>query len=111
MVPDHRLVLVHHPRHDLRRGVDVGGGNVDIRPNQVPDLPHIAARKALELAGAHLLRVADHATLATAERNIDERRFPGHPRRQGADGIDRLLWMEPDTSLAGPASVVVLNAV
>ena len=69
-----------------------------------------AAADPLLLARAEVVRVADDAALAAAERDVDDGALPGHPHGQGADGVDRLLGVEADAALAGAAGVVVLAA-
>lgn len=39
---------VHHPAHDFFVGADVGRGHVDVRPEEVHHLLHIAPGQALE---------------------------------------------------------------
>src|SRR5207248_7916272 len=56
-------VRVHHPRHDLGVGVDVGRGDVAIGTDHVGDLGREATRQALELTTTHVLRVARDAPL------------------------------------------------
>ena len=65
---------------------------------------------AFLLARAQVVRVADHAALGAAQRDVDDGALPGHPHRQGADRVDRLLRVEADAALAGAAGVVVLDA-
>jgi hypothetical protein len=55
------------------------------------------------------VRVADDAALAAAERDVDHRALPGHPGREGAHRVDRLLRVEADAALGGAAGVVVLD--
>ena len=52
-VADVHAVGVHHPRHDLVVGVDVGRGHVLLRADGVDDLRDVAARERLELAARH----------------------------------------------------------
>ncbi len=60
--------------------------------------------------GAQVMRIAHHAALAAAERNVDNGTLPGHPHGQGAYGVDGLLRVEAHAALAGAAGVVVLDA-
>src|SRR4030043_1506895 len=90
--------------HDVRRGdvaeiADVLGGG-----------PDPAAAEPFLLARAEVVRVADDAALAAAERDVDDGALPGHPHGQGADRVDRLLGVEANAALAGAAGVVVLAA-
>ena len=104
------LELVEHPEHVLGAGHDVGGGDVPEVADVLGDDPDPAAAEAFLLARAEVVRVADDAALAAAERDVDDGALPGHPHGQGPDGVDRLLRVEADAALAGPAGVVVLAA-
>ena len=44
----HHRIGVHHPRHDLFVGVDVGRGNVLVRADDDADLAGVASRQAFE---------------------------------------------------------------
>ena len=109
VVTAHERELVHHPRHDLRGRVDVGSRDVLEQPEHAADLTDVGTGQALELAGGHLLGVADDPALAASERDVDDRGLPGHPRRQRAHRVDRLVRMEADTALRGSARVIVLD--
>ncbi len=110
VVADHLRVLVHHPRHDLGSGVDVGGRNVAVRADEAAEGADPAAGEPLKLAGAEVLGVADAATLAAAIGQAHDGDLPGHPRGEGADGVYGLLGVEADAALAGAAGIVVLDA-
>ena len=88
-----------------------GGGNVPLRPDQDLDLGREAAGQTLELLHAELLGVDDHAALATAVRNADDRAFPGHPHGEGLDLVERDVLVVAQATLGGPAAQVVLDAV
>ena len=102
--------LVHHPRHDLRRGVDVRRRHVLFQADNAPDLPHVGTAQPLQFARAHRLRVADDPTFAAAQRDVHHGALPRHPRGQRAYRVNRLRWVEADAALGGAARVVVLHA-
>ena len=60
--------------------------------------------------GAEVVRIADHAALAAAERDVHDGALPGHPHREGPDRVERLLRVEADPALARAPGVVVLHA-
>ena len=105
-----RLALVEHPEHVLGSRHDVGSRHVDRGTDVLGDLAHPAAADAFLLARREVVRVADHAALGAAERDVDDGALPRHPHREGADRVDRLLRVEADAALARAARVVVLNA-
>ncbi len=104
-------VGVHHPRHDLVVGVDVGRRHVLLRADQIHDLRDVAPRQRLDLAPRHLRRIADHAALAAAERDVGDGAFPGHPRRERGDLVQGDVGVVPDAPLGGTKGDVVLHAV
>ncbi len=106
----HEGELVHHPGHDLRGGVDVGGRHVLLQAEDAPHLADISPAQALQFTQRQRLGVADDAALAAAQGDIHHGALPGHPGRQGADGVDRLAAVEADAALVGAAGVVVLDA-
>ena len=59
---------------------------------------------------AEVMRIADHAALGAAQRDVDDGALPGHPHRQRANGVDGLLRVEADAALARAARIVVLHA-
>ena len=71
----------------------------------------VAPRHALEFRLAHALRVADHAALAAAERNVHRRRLPRHPHRQRLHFIRRNAGMVANSALRRSARHVVLHAI
>jgi hypothetical protein len=85
------LDLVEHPEHVLGRGHDVGRRHVDMRAQVFRQLPHPAAADCFLLAHAQVVRVADDAALAAAERNVHHGALPRHPRREGANGVERFV--------------------
>src|SRR5436189_174068 len=58
-VPDMHAVGVHHPRHDLLIGVDVGRGDVLLGADRVDDFRDVAAGEGFELAAGHPRGIAD----------------------------------------------------
>ncbi len=104
------LVLIHHPGHDLRRGVHVGRRHVLVFADEVRDAAHVAPAQPLEFRHRQALGVADDAALAAAQRDVDDGGLPGHPGRQRPDGVDGLIGMEADAALGRAAGVVVLHA-
>ena len=104
-------VGVHHPRHDLLVGVDVGRRDVFLRPDGVDDLGDVAAGQRFELAPRHLGRVADDAALAAAERDVRDRAFPRHPRRERGDFVERDAGVIADAALRRAERDVVLHAI
>ena len=57
------------------------------------------------------LRIADHAALGAAERNVHHRAFPGHPRCQRAHFVQRHVGREADAALGRPARQRMLHPV
>ena len=95
----------------LRAGADVGRRDVDGRADQVEDLRDVAAGDALELAVGHLQRIARHAALGAAERNVDDGALPGHPGRQRLAVVEIDVRVVADAAFARAARVVVHDAV
>ncbi len=102
-------VGIHDPGHGLLIGVDVGRGNILLRPDEVDDLRRVAARHALQFALAHRLGVADDAALGAAEGNVDHGALPGHPTGQRAHFVQRDVGRVADAALARAAGNVVLH--
>ena len=104
-------VGVHDPRHDLLVRVDVRRGHVLVGADGIDDLGHVAAGERLELAPRHARRVADHAALAAAERDVGDRALPGHPRGERRHLVERHVGMKADAALRRAERDVVLHAV
>jgi hypothetical protein len=104
------LELVEHPHHVLRVGHHVRRGDVAERAGVARNLTDPPAADLFGLVRAELVGIAHHAALAAAEGDVDDGAFPGHPHRQGADGVGHLHRMKADAALAGAARVVVLHA-
>ena len=109
--PHVHRVGVHHPRHHALVRVHVGRRNVGVGTERVDDARRVAAREPLELAGAHLERIADHAALRAAERQVHDGALPRHPRRERLHFLERHLHVEADAALGRPARRVVQHAV
>ena len=87
-----------------------GAGTSLHRADVAGELADPAAADLLLLAQAQVVRVADHAALAAAQRDVHHGALPGHPHGQRADRVDGLLRVEADAALARAAGVVVLDA-
>src|SRR5208283_3886395 len=92
-------VGVHHPRHDLFVGVDVGGGDVFFRADEFDQLGGVAAGHALQFAHRHFVRIADYAAFGSAERDVDHGALPGHPAGEGADFVEGDVGRVADAAL------------
>ena len=108
-VADVHAVGVHHPRHDLLVGVDVGRRHVLLGADGIDDLGDVAPRERLELAARHPRRVADDAAFAAAERDVRDRALPGHPRRERRHLVERHVRVIADAAL-GRAERDVVHA-
>ncbi len=104
-------VRVHHPGHHPLVRVDVGRRHVGVWAERVDDAGGVSTRETLELAGAHLERVADHTTLRTAERQVHDRALPSHPGRERLHLFERHVEIEPDAALRWSARRVVEHPV
>ena len=103
-------VLIHHPGHHLRSGVNIRCGHVLLRADVLPQRVDVATAEALLLAHGHLLGVADDSAFAAAQGQAEKRTLPGHPGRESPHGVDGLIRMESNAALAGAQSIVVLNS-
>ena len=111
----HRLahvhgVGIHHPRHDLLVGVDVGRGNIFFGADEFDQFRGVAARHALDFAHRHFVRIADHAALGSAEWNVDDGALPRHPAGEGANFVERNVGSVADAALGGAARDGMLHA-
>ena len=102
-------VGVHDPGHRLLVGVYIGCGNIFFGSDEVDDLRGVAARHALQFTLAHLLGVADHSALGSAEGNIHDRALPRHPTRQCTHFVERDVWRVANAAFSGTASDGMLN--
>ena len=108
---DVHRVGVHHPRHDALVRIHIGRGDVGVGAQQRDDALGVAARDALQFPHAHRERITNHTTLRTAERQIDDRAFPSHPRGEGFHFLERDLHVEADPTLGRSTRRVVQHAV
>ena len=104
-------VRIHEPRHRLRIGVDVGSGNVFVRTDDFDQFCGIPARDTLELALREFGRVAGDAAFTAAERQIDDRAFPRHPKGERRHFVQRHAGVETDAALGRAARETVLDAI
>ena len=104
-------VGVHHPRHGLFVGVDVGRRNVFLGADELDQLGGVAAGHALQFAARHVLGIADDAALGAAEGNVHYGALPGHPTGQGADFIERDVGRVAHATLGRAARDGVLHAI
>jgi hypothetical protein len=109
--PEHAPVLVDHPPHLARPGVHVGRRDVDRGSDDGSDRSDERSRQPLELGFRELLGIDRHATLASTERDVEQRALPRHQGREALDLVDRDRLMETQTALEWAARVVVLHAV
>ena len=58
-----------------------------------------------------MLRIADHAALGAAERNVDHRALPGHPGGQRAHFVQRHVGRVADAALGRAARDGMLHAI
>ena len=88
-----------------------GAGTSRSGSDEVDDLGGVAARERLQFAIGEHVRIADHAALAAAERDVDHRAFPGHPGGQRAHFVQRHVGREADAALGRAARDGVLHAI
>ena len=110
-VADVHAVGVHHPRHHLLVGVDVGRRHVLLGADRVDDLGDVAARQRFELAARHPRRIADDAALAAAERDVRDGALPRHPGGQRRHLVERHAGVIADAALGRAERDVVLHAI
>ena len=104
-------ILGRHPAHHALVGVDVGRGDVLVRPHHVRHRAHVGAGQALELEGRQRLRVDDHAALPAPVRDADDGALDGHPERERLDLLERHARVEADAALRRPPRGAVAAAV
>ena len=88
-----------------------GAGTSLSGPMKSMSLGGVAARDALQFALRQQRGVADDAALGAAERNVDDRAFPGHPGGQRAHFVERHVGREADAALGRAAGDGVLHAI
>jgi hypothetical protein len=87
-----------------------GAGTSESGPSSRDDAGGVPARHALQLAHRHVERVADHAALRTAERDVDHGALPRHPRGERLHLVERDVQVEADAALGRAARGVVQHA-
>src|SRR5258708_6111677 len=110
-VSDLHRIGIHHPRHHLSIGVDIGGGDVAVRSDQNRQLAGKAPSHPLQLAAGHLLRIADHAALRATVGDVHYRAFPGHPGRQRLHLIQADVGVVADSTLRRSEGKAVLDPI
>ena len=104
-------VGVHHPGHGLLVGVDVRGGHVLFRADDLDQLGGEAAGHALQFAARHRLGIADDSTLGAAKGNVDDGALPGHPGGEGAHFVEVDLRGVANAALGRTARHGVLHPI
>ncbi len=92
-------------------GVDVRGGDVGVRPDQIAQVGNVAPGDLAQVALAQFLGIATDAPLGAAKRHVDDGALPGHPCRQGAHFIQGNVRVVANAAFSGPAHVAVQHAV
>src|SRR5215831_15154040 len=101
---------VHDPGHGLLVGVDVGSRDVDLGTDELEQLGGVAAGDFFELGRRQDARIADDASLGSAEGNVGDSAFPGHPGGEGADFIESYVRSVPDSAFCRTPRDGVLDA-
>jgi hypothetical protein len=104
-------VGIHEPRHDLRRGIDVGRRHVFVGADDLDELGRVTARDAFEFVLGERRRIAGDAAFTAAERKVDHRALPGHPKCEGGDLIQGYARMVADAALCRTAREIVLHSI
>ena len=104
------FVFVHHPRHDLAVGVDVGSRHVFRNADDRRDRADVSAGEAFFFGIGEFFRIADNAALTAAKRNIDDGALPSHPAGEGANGVNRFGREPTDTAFCRTSRRIILNA-
>src|SRR5271166_4156997 len=104
------FIFVQYPEHVLGVGHNIRRWYVGDRTDISGHLTHPAAADQLLLPRTEVVGIANDTALCSAQRNVHHGALPRHPHRQGADRVNRLLRMEPDTTLPRSTRVVVLHA-
>src|SRR3954462_15771069 len=103
--------LPEQEAHDVGIGPHVGSGDVEVGPDQRLEAVHVAENERLQLLAGERSRVDLDAALAAAERDVGDRRLPGHLGREHLEEVQRDVLVEPDAALVGAARLVVLHTV
>src|SRR5690606_36401894 len=110
VLTDEAGIFIHHPTHHLRGGANIGSGHVIAWTNILPHGSYPTAAQFFLFTDRQCGRIDHDTALTTTQRNVRHGAFPGHPRRQRADGIHGLSWVEANAALVGSASIIMLNA-
>ena len=110
-IPARHAIRIHDPGHDLGIGVDVGRRDVLPGADDGQNSACVPPREMFDFVGRHLLGVAGDAAFAAAERNIHHGAFPGHPRGESLNLVERHPGMEANAPFGRAARGVVLDAV
>src|SRR5678815_5864301 len=104
-------MCIRDRRHDLPVSAHVGGGDVDVGPDEPLQLVHEAQGDGLQLLPAVLAGIDLDAALASTEGNLGDGRLPGHLRGERLEQVERYLAVVADAPLVRAARLVVLHAV
>ena len=102
---------IHDPGHGLLVRAHVGRRHVALRSDEFQNLGRVAPGDSLQLAFAQNLRIADHAALAAAKRDVHDGAFPRHPGRESAHFVERNIGSKTDAALGRAACNRMLNAI
>ncbi len=104
-------VGIHHPRHHLGVGVDVGRGDVARGTDDDADLAGVAAGEPFQLLARQLLRIDTDAALGAAEGQVHRGILDGHPAGQRHHLFERDVGVVTQAALAGATRQAVLHAI
>ena len=104
-------VRVHHPRHRLLVGAEVGGGNVDVGADHQDDLGGVAAGQVLALPRRHAARQAAHAALGPAIGQAHQGALPAHEHGERGDLAEVDVAVVAQPALGRPERRRVMHAV
>src|SRR4029079_3047502 len=107
----HHRNSVHDPCHRLLVGVDVGSGDVAIRADDGSDFKSITTPQPLKLVLGHSFGITNDSAFAATVRDAHRGAFPGHPRCESFNFIERDLRVITNPTLRGSTGDVVLNAI
>ena len=88
-----------------------GAGTSSSGPMKSTISRRVAARDALQFAVRKQVGIADHAALGAAERDVDHRALPRHPRSQRAHFVERHVGRVANAALARAARDRMLHAI
>ena len=104
-------VGVENPGHVLGGGANVGGHDIDLRPDKGGHFLGEAPGQAFLLPHAHGAGVTGDAAFSSAVGKSHEGTFPVHPHRESSDLANVDIGVETKAPLHGATGEVVLNAV